>query len=328
MTYAGYNWQGKGKWKGINAYPVTPLTPELKVDYESYRNVLRYLLQSSVSALGLNGHTAEGEFLTIEERKQLLKIAQEEVQGRIPISCAVYGRCMEEAIGLAQMWEKLGADLIMILSPNLYLWDARDNPKDGIIYHRLVARSVKLPCVFHQVYNTQDEYPSETLAQIFKENDNLVGVKLANGFGTPWAKLEADMEALRGVGRDNIGLFPGTLSMMCFLWGCDGAFTGYCNFDGTGLVELWNAVQRGDLEAARKIHFGRIRPIEAIVYARPAGDLMARYKEVTRLTGLIPCSSVRPPKSELTEEEKRQIYEATKKCGLIGANAATNRKAA
>ena len=34
MTYAGYNWQGKGKWKGINAYPVTPLTPELKVDYE------------------------------------------------------------------------------------------------------------------------------------------------------------------------------------------------------------------------------------------------------------------------------------------------------
>jgi len=315
MAYQGYKWQGR--WRGINAYPITPLNPDLSVDYTSFRSLIRYLLDSGVAGLSLNTHTAEGEFLTIEERKQLLLIAQEETKGRVPVGSGVFGRSIEEATELAQIWEKMGADFIMITSPNLYLWDARDNPKDGIIYHKAVARSVNRPCIFHQVYNTQDEYPTDALLKIFREIDNLVGVKLANGFDTSWLKLEADMEALRGVGRDNVGLFTGTISMMTFLWGCDGAFTGYCNIDGTGLVDLWNAVQRGDLEAARKLHFGRIRPIEKIVYVRPAGDLMPRYREVTRLCGRIPCSSGRPPKAPLSEEEKRRLYDAVKKAGLL-----------
>ena len=42
MTFAKYKSEGKGKWRGLSAYQATPLTPDQKLDFESYRNVFRH----------------------------------------------------------------------------------------------------------------------------------------------------------------------------------------------------------------------------------------------------------------------------------------------
>jgi dihydrodipicolinate synthase/N-acetylneuraminate lyase len=117
------------------------------------------------------------------------------------------------------------------------------------------------------------------------------------------------------VGRENISLFPGTTSMMTFLWGCDGVFSGYACFDPHGLIDLWNAVQKGDLFEARKIHFNRIRPLEEVIYVRPMVDLITKYKEVCCWTGLIPRATVKH-RLPLLPEVRRKLYEGLKKTHL------------
>ena len=150
---------------------------------------------------------------------------------------------------------------------------------------------------------------------MFREIDNLVAVKLANGWDTKWLKLEADMQALKAIGRENISLFPGGSFMITALWGADGVFTGYANFDPEGLIDLWNATQRGDLEEARRIHKERIRPLEEVIYVAPMVDLITKYKEVTYWRGLIPSARVKH-RMPLEEGVRKKLYEGLEKTSL------------
>ena len=315
MEMKRYQW--KGKWTGVNVYPITVFTPDLQVDYDAMRSLFRYLVNAGVSGLGVNGHTGEGECLTREEKKKIIQIAREEVQGKIPICTGIHTHTIDAGVEEAREMEKAGVDTVMILAPAYYLLNTMEDPRYGIEYHKAIARAVNIPVVMHQSYDHQGacEYPTWAFAKLFREIDNLVAVKLANGWDTKWLKLEADMQAARAIGRENISLFPGTASMITFLWGCDGCFTGYANFDPYGLIDLWNAVQRGDLKEARKIHNERIRPLEEVIYVSPMVDLITKYKEVTYWTGLIPSPRVKH-RLPLREEVRRKLYDGLKKTTL------------
>ena len=222
----GYKW--KEKWGGIIVPPITCFTPDLNVDYDALKTHFRYLINSGVCGMAVGGHTGEGETLKIEERNRIIEIAQEEAKGRIPIAGMLHGALnYEEGIEQAKVLEKIGVDYINILSPNLYLFDARQAPEQGIEYHKAIARAINIPVGMHQVYGTANEYPTTSLVKMFKEIDNLIKVKLATGPSCLWHKLEADMRALRAIGRDNVYLFTGGTFLPTFAWGVDGAGTGY-----------------------------------------------------------------------------------------------------
>ena len=187
----------------------------------------------------------------------------------------------------------------------------------GIEYHKALAKAVNVPVVMHQSYDHAGlhEYPTWAFQKMFKEIDNLIAVKLANGWDTKWLKLEADMQALREIGRENISLFPGTATMVTALWGADGAFTGYAVIDPDGLVSLWNAVKKGDLEAARTIHRERIRPIEEAIYVAPMVDIITKYKEAAYWRGVIPRATVKH-RMPLSDEAKSKLYSGLEKTSL------------
>lgn len=309
--------QWKGKWTGVNVYPITVFTEDMKVDYDAMRSLFRFLVKAGVAGIGVNGHTGEGECLTREERIKVIQIAREEIQGKIPICTGIHKHTIDEGVEEAKALEKAGVDTVMILAPAYYLLNTMEDPRYGVEYHKAIARAVNIPVVMHQSYDHQGacEYPTEAFAKLFREIDNLVAVKLANGWDTRWLKLEADMQALRAVGRENISLFPGTTSMMTFLWGCDGVFSGYACMDPHGLIDLWNAVQKGDLAEARRIHFTRIRPLEEVIYVRPMVDLITKYKEVCYWMGLIPRATVKH-RLPLLPEVRRKLYEGLKKTSV------------
>lgn len=308
----------KERWTGCNVYPVTVFTPDLEVDYDAMRSLFRFLIKGGVSGMSVCGHTGEGETLTLEEQKKIIKIAQEEVKGKVPICVGLHAHTTEQAIEMAKELEKTGVDAVMPLAPGFYLMDVRENPKPGIEYHKAVAKAVNLPMMFHQVYGTIDEYPVEAIQQIFREAENYVGVKLANGYNTRWFKIEADMRALRAIGRHNIALLPGTALASLWLWGADGTFTGYLNFDCERIVTLFNETRKEeiDIQKVRRLATD-IHEMEAVMYVNPMVDLITRYKIACAAVGTIPRADVRPPKVALGDAEVKRIREACKKSGLI-----------
>ena len=315
MEIKRYKWQGK--WRGINVFTVTVFTDQLEVDYDAMRSLFRFVIDNGVAGIGVNGHTGEGEILTIAEQKKIIRIAQEETMGRIPICTGIHAHTIDEGVEKAKEMEKTGVDCVQILSPGLYLFNASQDPRMGIEYHKAIAKAVNIPVVMHQSYDHAGlhEYPTWAFQKMFKEIDNLIAVKLANGWDTKWLKLEADMQALREVDRENISLFPGAATMMTALWGADGAFTGYAVIDPKGLVSLWNAVEKGDLEGARRIHRERIRPIEETIYIAPMVDLITKYKEAAYWRGVIPRAAVKH-RMPLSDEVRTKLYSGLEKTSL------------
>src|ERR1039458_6344143 len=81
--------------RGIIHVPVTPFTPDNKVDLDTFSRVIEFLLRHNASSLCINLHLAESLNLTIDERKRLAKTAVAVVAGRVP----VYAQGFETSVG-------------------------------------------------------------------------------------------------------------------------------------------------------------------------------------------------------------------------------------
>lgn len=309
-----YRW--KGRWTGINIPTLTCFTPDQEVDYEATRALFRYLVGvQGVAGIAVNVHTGEGEVLTEEERIKVVEVATQEINGKFPLITGIHADNAKEGVRQAKEMAKLGVDGLMILAPNIYVWDAREEPEFGIEHHKAIAKSVNLPFVMHQVYGTAHEYPTEALAKMFREIPNLIAVKLATSQAT-FAKFEKDCRALREIPRDNISLFAGSKHFLTFLWGVDGAWSGQCNFLCEKSVALFNAVRLGNLDAAKKLR-DQLHIIERVLYIKPMVNLMTRYKEAASMLGVIPSPIVRPPKLPLRDTERDEILSALKAADML-----------
>lgn len=310
----GYQW--KGKWTGINVPTLTCFKDDFRVDYNATRALFRSLATiKGLAGIAVNVHTGEGEVLSIDERKKIIQIAQEEAKGRFPITTGIHANTYEEGIWQAREMEKTGVDALMVLAPNIYLFDAREAPECGIQFHKAIAKTVNLPLVMHQVYGTINEYPTDAFVKMFNEIDNLVAVKIAGTFA-PWRRYEKDLRALRAIGRENVSLFPGGSFWSTFLWGVDGAWSGFGNFGCERLVALLTAVRENRIEEARTLN-EQISALEEVLYVKPMVDLIARYKQVTHFVGAIPSAVVRPPKVHLDDQEKARLRKALEAAEML-----------
>ena len=65
--------------QGIVCANITPFDEEKNVDYESVRNLARYLADSGIQAIYPLGTNGEGLALSLEERKKIAEVMVEEM---------------------------------------------------------------------------------------------------------------------------------------------------------------------------------------------------------------------------------------------------------
>jgi dihydrodipicolinate synthase (EC 4.2.1.52) len=70
--------------KGSIVALVTPFK-DGKIDEESFRNLVKWHLNSGTHGILVAGTTGESATLTKEEKKRLLEIALEEAKGKVPV---------------------------------------------------------------------------------------------------------------------------------------------------------------------------------------------------------------------------------------------------
>ena len=139
--------------------------------------------------------------------------------------------------------------------------------------------------VFQYDTGAQHSYTHETLMQLVRENENIVGIKMAHGVDVP--RYLRDAEALRQLDR-NVAILPasGRVVHLLNLTGADESVTGFPNFVAEEIVEMFDAAKAGGtvrvLEAADSI-----RPVAKSIASDPFYYMHQRYKEVTRILGRI-----------------------------------------
>jgi 2-keto-3-deoxy-L-arabinonate dehydratase len=235
-------------------YPIlnTTFDDEGRLDIPSQLSLIDHLLDEGAHGLGLFGNASEGYALTGSERIQLMKEISRQVNGRVPLVASSGHTGTAAAVELSKEMQDLGADALMVLPPYFLKTDG-----DGLMhYFDAISRAVTIPIMVQDApLMTQVAMPPALLARMARDIEN---VRYAKVEAPPTApKTTAVLEAARGslvvfgglncqfmieeIGRGARGMMPGSDKI-------------------EELVEIWNALERGDVAAAWEI-FIQILPL-------------------------------------------------------------------
>ena len=115
------------QFRGVYAIPVTPFNDDLSVDWDSLRKCVEFSVEAGAHGIVVPVNASEGPFLTDTERKQVLKVAIEVVDGAVPVVGGVSGTSTTQSVDLTRNAAELGADSVMAMPPNgatsSIMWD-------------------------------------------------------------------------------------------------------------------------------------------------------------------------------------------------------------
>lgn len=138
------------KLPGTIVPPLTPFTDDLKVDYDKLAGIVEYVVEtcgaSMVVAAGVEAQ--EYQYLSFEDRKQLMAKTIEMVGGRAPVAAGISHPSFKTAIDLAHFAQDAGASVVQLLAPN--------RPTGGpaklsehVAYYQAVLRETDLPMMLY-----------------------------------------------------------------------------------------------------------------------------------------------------------------------------------
>jgi 4-hydroxy-tetrahydrodipicolinate synthase len=291
---------------GLIPATVTPLTSDFGLDLLALRSYIRWLKGfEGVKALAVNMDTGEGPHLSREERRRVLEVYAEEIQGQMPLLAGVAARYTDEAAALATDAASAGASGLVVFPIPVFAGE----PLPAEIpfeYHAAIARAAGLPLVLFQLQPALGGviFPSDTLKKLL-EIDQVVAIKEAS---FDRARFEETARLLAAAPR-RIALLTGNdnFIMDSFLAGADGALIGMGTVAIAEQVEMIRRAQGGDEAGARGIEEAVVAPLVDALFASPVRNYRARMKEALRLLEVLPNAVVRPPLLPLDESERRAV---------------------
>jgi 4-hydroxy-tetrahydrodipicolinate synthase len=135
---------------GLIVAPLTPFTAELEVDEAALRREIDYVVRdcgaTMVVAAGVE--TQEYTYLSLEQRKGLIRRTIECVNRRVPVMVGISHPSVKTAVELANFAESLGAAAVQLLAP-LRPFAGPPTQADLIAYFEAVARETRLPITLY-----------------------------------------------------------------------------------------------------------------------------------------------------------------------------------
>jgi len=216
------------------------------VDYDAYATLVERQVSGGSHGVLVNGTTGEPSTLTEHERDELVRIAVEVVDGRVPVVAATGSQSHDETCSLTVHAAAVGADALLVVTP-YYL----KPPQRGLVaYFRDIGGRTDLPLlVYHIPGRTSVEVQPETVEAIAETVPTFAGLKhAANDLG-----FVSDVRRRLG---DDVRIFVGleALSLPMLAVGATGLMNAVGNVAPASVAALYESVASGDLVAARKQH--------------------------------------------------------------------------
>jgi len=135
---------------GLIVAPLTPFTRDLAIDDKALARQIDYVIESSrpafIVAAGVEAQ--EYTYLSLEERKALIRRTVELVNGRAKVMVGISHPSFRTAIALAHFAEELGAAAVQMLAP-LRAHGGPPTDRDLVAYFEAVGRETGLPITLY-----------------------------------------------------------------------------------------------------------------------------------------------------------------------------------
>ncbi len=260
---------------------VTPMSLDGEVDEKGTDALVDHLLQSGHDGLVVNGTTGEASTLTDDESIAMVGRVKERADGRASVVAGVGSNDTRHAVTMARRAAEVGADALLLVSPYY-----NKPTQAGLVAHcHAVADATELPVMLYDIPGrTGIPFTHDTLVTL-ADHPRIVAVKDAKGDLAGTTKVLAATDLLVFSGEDAL-----TLPLLAI--GATGTVSVVGHVAGAQYRAMVEAVDRGDLAEARRIHASLVPVVEAIM-APSQGAIMAKAALVQ--LGVIESAFVRLP---------------------------------
>ncbi len=280
-------------WSGVFPAATTQFDAALDIDLPATQKVQQALLRDGVHGLVLMGTVGEGNSLSAEEKRNVLRAAVEVSAGKVPVIAGVSEFTTAAAASFARDAERIGAAGLMVLPAMVYVPTAAE-----LEYHfRSVAAASGLPIM---LYNNPPSYRVNIdIATLVRLADvpSIVAIKES----APDSRRFTDLINVFG---DRFVLFAGLddIAFEGLTLGAKGWVSGLTNAFPFESLLLYESLRNGDLELARRIY----RWFMPLLHLDAEHDLVQSIKLAEQIMGR-GSERVRPPRLPLSGERRAVV---------------------
>jgi len=289
------------KLEGCFVAIVTPFK-EREIDEEALRKLINFCLEKGIDGIVPCGTTGESPTLSFTEHKRVIKIAIEEVRGKVPVVAGTGSNNTSEAEELTEYAREVGADAALVITP----YYNKPTPK-GMEAHFGKLEAIGLPVIIYNVPSrTGINIPPATVAKLSKLK-NIVGIKEASGNMDQVSSIvslsEPDFSVLSG--DDSL-----TLPILS-LGGC-GVISVVANIIPDQITKMIKAYLKGNVKEAQELHY-RIYPLCRAMFIEtnplPVKTALARLGMIKK--------EWRLPLDGMQKENEEKLEKALSDYGLL-----------
>lgn len=238
---------------------VTPMHADGSLDLPGLRKLIDWHIAEDTDGIVIVGTTGESPTVSVQEHFELIKVAVEHVNKRIPVIAGTGGNCTDEAIELTTYAKSVDADASLQVVP----YYNRPTQRGLYLHFKKIAETVDLPMILYNVPGrTITEIALDTVLRL-AQVPGIVGVKEASGNigrGTDIMRL-----AQKGFSVYS-GDDPSAMALM--LCGGKGNISVTANIAPRVMHELCAAAMAGDAAKAIAIN-NKMLPLHNKLFVEP-----------------------------------------------------------
>jgi 4-hydroxy-tetrahydrodipicolinate synthase len=282
---------------------VTPMQEDGSVDYAALRRLIDWHIAEGTDCICVVGTTGESPTVTVKEHCEIIRVAVEHAQGRVPIMAGAGGNATAEAIELARFAKDVGASCTLQVVPYY-----NKPSQEGLYRHfKAVAEAVDLPLVLYNV-------PGRTVADLGHDTvlrlaqvPGIVGIKEATG------DIERAAWLIKHAPK-GFSIYSGddSTAIALMLLGGHGNVSVTANVAPKLMHELCIAAIEGDLRRATALHM-RLLPVHRHLFCEPSPAPTKWALEQLGRCG----ASLRLPIVGLTAAGQATVGAALRESGLL-----------
>ena len=282
---------------------VTPMHEDGSIDYAALRSLIDWHIAEGTDCIGVVGTTGESPTVTMEENREIIRVAVEHAKGRVPIMAGTGANSTAEAIELSRYAKEVGADCTLSVVPYY-----NKPSQEGIYQHyKAIAEAVDIPMMLYNV-------PGRTVADMLPETSlrcaqlpGVIGVKEATG------NIERAAFLIKHAPQ-GFSIYSGDdgTAIALMLLGGHGNVSVTANVAPRAMHELCKAALAGNVREATRIHM-QLLGLHKQLFCEPS-PAPAKWA----LSQLGRCKpDMRLPITPLTDAGQASVKKAMQEAGLL-----------
>jgi len=164
--------------KGSIVALVTPFDNQGQIKNDELKKLIDWHIEKGTDGILVCGTTGESATLTHPEHRTIIELTVAHVNKRVQVMAGCGSNSTQEALNLTSHAKKVDADYSLIITPYY------NRPtQEGLYQHfRKIADAVDIPIIIYNVPSrTGSNILPETVARLYKDCKNIVGIKEASG---------------------------------------------------------------------------------------------------------------------------------------------------